>query len=240
MNLSNTVTRIKLNLGLMAFSSIIENLDETIVTILQSITIPDFSIFSPVKESLTINTNDLELLEKSAMYSKYLLPDFINRKLLYVFDVRYDASILSGLGYYGGGMPLLEGNLIDQMMLANAGATLMNQMIPKLTFKWEEPRSIYIYNAYSSSKIVVDLGFEHDTSMASIPETSRTEFMELALLDVKANLYPTIKYYSQLNTAVGNIDLKLEDWQNAEEQRRELMNRYSDSYHLDFQPVYYV
>ena len=240
MNLSNVVTRIKLKLGLLNIATPIENLDETIVTILKEITVPTFSIYQPVKESLTVRTTDLELLEKTANYEKYLIPDFKTRKLLYLFDVKYDASILSGLGYYGGGMPLLEGNLINQMLLANAGAQVMNYMIPKLTFKFVQPRELYIYNAYSSSKIVIDFGFEHDKSLASIPQTCDTSFMELALLEVKENLYPTIKMYSEINTAYGNINLKLDDWQNADEQRKELITRWEDTYHLDFQPIYYI
>lgn len=240
MNLSNIITRIKLKLGLLNIATPFENLDNTIITILNEVTIPTFSIYYPVKESLTLNTYDLELLEKDAIYEKYLLPEFKARKLLYVFDVKYDTSMLSGLGYYGGGMPLLEGNLLSQVMLANAGASLMNHMIPKMTFKFEAPRTLYIYNAYSSSKVVLDLGFEHDKSLASIPETCREEFFKLALLDVKENLYPTLKQYTELNTAIGNINLKLDDWANAEDQRRELVEKWDDTYHLDFQPFYYV
>lgn len=241
MNLSNIITRIKLKLGLMAFATPFENLDETIISIIKDITVPVFSIYYPQKESLTINTRDLELLEKATTYEKYLLPDFSARKLLYVFDVRYhDSSVLSGLGYYGEGYPTMTGNLINQMMLSNAGASLLNQMIPKMTFKYEAPRILYIYNGYSSAKIVLELGFEHDKSLASIPETCREEFLKLAMLDVKENLYPTMKQYTDLNTAIGNINLKLDDWANAEDQRRELVEKWDDTYHLDFQPFYYV
>lgn len=240
MNLSNIVTRIKLKLGLLNISTPFENLDDTIVTILNEITIPVFSTYYPVKESLTINTYDLELLEKTAYYEKYLLPEFKTRKLIYVFDVRYDTSVLSGLGYYGGGMPLLQGNLLSQTMLANAGAQVMNHMIPKMTFKFEAPRTLYVYNAYSSSKVVIDLGFEHDKSLASIPETCREEFLKLAMLDVKENLYPTLKQYTEISTAIGNINLKLDDWANAEDARATLIEKWDDTYHLDFQPMYYV
>ena len=229
-----------MKLGLLNISTPFENLDETIITILNEITIPVFSVYYPVKESLTIKTYDLELLEKTANCEKYLLPEFKARKLLYVFDVNYDASVLSGLGYYGSAMPLLQGNLINQTMLSNAGAQLMSHMIPKMTFKFEAPRTLYIYNAYSSSKIVIDLGFEHDKSLASIPETCREEFFKLALIDVKENLYPTLKQYTEINTAIGNINLKIDDWANAEDARRDLIDKWDDTYHLDFQPMYYV
>jgi hypothetical protein len=197
-------------------------------------------LYQPCKEFLTLNTNDLTRIDKTEQYKVYLLPEFKSRNLLYVFDVRYDDSCLSGLGYYGGGMPLMTGNIISQTLLANAGANMINQMMPKMTFKYEPPRKLYLYNLYSSSKIVLELGFEHDKSLASIPETARESFMQLASLDVKANLYPTLKMYTELNTAIGNINLKLDDWANAESARDELINKWDDSYHIDMQPMYYI
>ena len=134
----------------------------------------------------------------------------------------------------------MTGNLINQTMLANAGAKLLNNMMPKLTFHYEHPRKVWIYNMYSSAKLLFELGFEHDKSLASIPETARESFMELALLDVKMNLYPTMKQYSTINTSLGNIDLKIDDWAQAESDRKELINRLDDTYHLDFQPMYYI
>lgn len=240
MNLSNIVTRLKLKLGLINIATPFENIDDVIMTILKDITIPVFSVYYPVKESLTLNTNDLEMIDKQAQMQEYLLPDFRNRKLLYVFDVRYDTSTLAGLGFYGGGMPLMTGNLVNQVMLANAGANMMSTMIPKMTFEFVPPRSIKIFNAYASTKIVLELGFEHDKTLASIPETCREEFMNLAILDLKENLYPTLKQYSEINTAIGNINLKIDDWQQAESDRKDLINRWDDTYHLDFRPIYWI
>lgn len=239
MNISNVVTRIKLSLGLMAISTPFEDIDDTIKTIITDITLPVFSQYSPVKETVRFNTNDLEMIDKTSQYKIFILPEFKNRNLLYVFDVRYDDACLSGLGYYGGGMPLMTGNIINQTMLANAGAKLITSMIPKLTFHYEHPRKVWIYNMYSSAKLVFELGFEHDKSLASIPETARESFMELAMLDVKMNLYPTMKQYSTINTSIGNIDLKIDDWANAENDRRDLINRLDDTYHLDMTPFYF-
>ena len=116
----------------------------------------------------------------------------------------------------------------------------MNQVIPKMTFKFERPRTLTLYNAYSSNNIVLDLGFSQDKSLASIPETCREDYMKLAMLDVKDNLYPTLKQYTELNTAIGNINLKLDDWANAESERKELIEKWDDTYHLDFHPIYWA
>lgn len=247
MNINEITKRIKLKLGIMNIATLFvdekgnDNLDDVIVEIIQDITVPAFSIYQPLKENLHINLYDLELLEDTDTYEKYLLPDFQTRKLIDVIDLNYDTSILAGLGYYGGGMPLMEGNLIQQAMLSNAGASVMNFMIPKLTFKYEHPRTLYVYNGYSHSKVVLKLAFEHDKTLASIPETCREDFLKLALLDVKENLYPTLKQYSEINTAIGNINLKIDDWAQAEDQRRELIDKWDDTYQLDAgQPLYYI
>lgn len=239
MNLSNTVSRIKMKLGLINITTPFENLNEVIVDILREFTIPDFSVYNPVKETLHINTHDLELADKDDICETYLLPDFKNRTLLYVFDVTYDTSLVSGLGYFGGGLPLIQGSLVNQAMLANAGASLMNTIIPKMSFEFIPPRTLKLYNAYSSSRLVIYLGFEHDKSMASIPETCRESFMQLALLDVKSNLYPTMKQYTELSTSIGNINLKIDDWANAEQERSDLIAKWDESYYLDIQNTYY-
>ena len=240
MDMSTTLTRIKLSLGLMAFTTPFKDLDGTLQTIIQEITLPVFSQYNPVIDTMRIHTKDLEMIDRSEQYKVYLLPDFKTRKLLYVFNVTYDDSCLSGLGYYGGGMPLIAGSTINQAMLANASASLISMMLPKLTFEFIAPRTLRIWNMYSSSKLKIDMGMEHDKSLATIPDTCRGSFLDLLILDVKDNLYPTFKQYSEINTAIGNINLKIDDWANAESERKDLINQWNDTYHLDLpNPQYY-
>lgn len=239
MNLSNVITRVKLKLGLINIATPFENIDDIIMYILENITLPVYSTYKPVHDKLVVNTNDLERIEKTEQYETYLLPDFKTRTLLYVFDVTYDDSCLSGLGYYGGGMPLMTGNIINQAMLSNAGAQLISSMMPKMTFHYEHPRKLTLFNMYSSSRIVIELGFAHDKSLASIPDTCQESFMKLFMLDIKEYMYPTLKQYTEINSAIGNINLKLDDWANAESERADLINQWDDTYHLDMQPMYF-
>jgi hypothetical protein len=241
MNLSDVMTRIKYKLGIMNIASPVRNLDGMIATIIKDITVPDFSIYNPDRYTTKLNLNDLEQIEKTNSYETYLLPDFQSKKLLYVFNVYYDDSTLSGFGHYGGALPFIGSNMINQILVSNAAASMYSVMMPKLTFEYTHPRKLKIFNQYSESNIVVDMGFQHDISLASIPETCRTSFMELALLDVKENLYPIFKSYANLSTAYGNIDLKIDNWENAESERRDLIQKWDDTYHLDNGPgIYYA
>ena len=241
MNLSDVMTRIKYKLGIMNIASPVRNIDGMISTIIKDITVPDFSIYNPDRFTTRISLNDLEKIEDTNSYETYLLPDFQTRKLLYIFNVYYDDSTLSGFGHYGGALPMIGGNMIAQIAMSNAAASLYSVLMPKMTFEFLPPRKLRVYNQYSESKIVLDMGFQHDVSLASIPETCRTSFMELALLDVKENLYPIFKNYANLSTAYGNIDLKIDNWENAESERKELIQRWDDNYHLDAGPgIYYA
>ena len=238
MNLSDTLTRIKLKLGLGSIASPFVDVDEDIIWIIQHVTIPVFSTYEPYREKMRIHTHDLELVEKTAEYQCYLLPEWKTRKLLYVTSLEYDSGSLAGIGAYGA-IPYVNQNITGEIMIANAGMNLMNTMIPKITLHFEKPRKLYIYKAYSYSELIVGLGFEHDKSMASISDSLWESFFTLALLDVKENLYPTMKQFSEVNTPLGTINFKIDDWQDAEQQRRELLKEWDDVYHIDSQSIWY-
>ena len=70
MNLSAVVTRIKLNLGLVNIATPFENVDDVIIKIIRDITVPTFSIYQPFKEHMVFNGNELELLERTASYTR--------------------------------------------------------------------------------------------------------------------------------------------------------------------------
>ena len=162
MNLSEVITRIKLKLGIMNIAAPIQNLDGTISTIIKEITIPDFSLYNPDKQNIRLELKDLERLEHTNSYDTYLLPDFKTKKLLYVFNVYYDDSTLAGFGHYGGALPMVGGHMMAQALSSNAAANLYNLMMPKMTFEYIHPRRIKIFNQYSESKLVFELGFQHD------------------------------------------------------------------------------
>lgn len=239
MNQSWMLTQIRRKLGLLNVVTPYEDLDGEILSIIIDNTVPVFSIYCPVRERLHLNMQDLELVEKNDISEKYLLPDFKTRKLIYVFDIKYDTQMVAGLGYWGGGIPLTSGNILQQMALTNAGMNTMNLMLPKLTFNFEKPRAIEIFNGFTSTTLVFDVGFQHDDSLVTITDTQRDSFMKLAMLDVKSNLYPTLKHYSENQTAIGNISLKLDGWDNAESERDALIDKWDETYHFDQQPFYY-
>lgn len=241
MNLSTLITRIKISCGLYSIALPFENPDEVIKEVIENITLKTFSTYCPYYETFRFDVNSLERLEKNANYEVYLLPDiFSQRELLFVKDVRYDEADISGLGYWGGGVPLLHGNMINQALLSNAGLGLTNKMVPRITFKYEHPRKITLYNILASCKVVFDLALMHDKNLASITPTSEESFYNLAVLDVKDMLYQTLKHYNDISSAYGNINLKIDEWQNAASDRKALLDEWDNAYHMDIIPFTYA
>lgn len=232
-NISKLVTRIKLKIGIYGVALPIENLDEIITDIIKDITLPVFSTYCPYEEKLYIDLDKLERLEHTSSYSSYLLPEFNQRKLLYIKDISYDDRCLSGIGYWGGDVPYLNGVLLQQTMISNAANNLLRMALPKLNFQFEPPRRVYIYNMIATNSLIFSLMFEHDKNLQTITPTQEESFYKLAVLDVKDNLYGLVKHYNQIQTAYGTIDLKIDDWQNADAERKDLLADWDERYQLD-------
>ena len=64
-------------------------------------------------------------------------------------------------------------------------------------------------------------------------------FFELANLDIQNMLYKTMKHYTDISSAYGNISLKLDEWQNAKSEREQLVNQWKSNYHMDVIPFIY-
>lgn len=240
MNISTLITRIKIKLGIYAIALPFDNPDQAIVDIIQNITLRTFSTFCPHYEPMRFLLSDLEEVEKKGSYETYLLPDiFSEREIMFVKSVEYSEADISGIGYWGGGIPLLQGNMLRQAMTANASLNLTNKIIPKLTFRYEHPRKITLFNVLSSTHLTFIIALMHDKNLVTISPTMEESFFDLAILDVKDGLYQTLKHYTDLSSAYGNISLKLDDWQNAESERKELINTWKANYHMDVIPFVY-
>ena len=98
MNLSVIAKRIKIDLGIYGITLPVENLDDMIVDVIKDITRPVFSIYSPMQQTTYLDMRRLKRLEKTATYESFLLPEFQERKILGIKDIRYDDRSLAGMG----------------------------------------------------------------------------------------------------------------------------------------------
>lgn len=235
LNLSQIVTAVEMNIGIYAIALPFEEPTPKIIAdVIQTQTLPVFSNYHPYYETITFSLNELKEVDRGSNWKEYLLPDvFHNREIMFVRRVEYKDDTVTGLSYYGG-FPI-TGGLIQQSMIANASARLSAKLIPRITFEWKPPRRLRIYNAINSAFINVDFAFAQDKSLQSIENTCYQSFLELATLDTKCFLYNTLKHYPEINSVYGNINLKIEDWQSADSDRKQLLENWDNTYHMDQQ-----
>jgi hypothetical protein len=240
MNLSEMITSIKMDLGIYGLSIPLENEEKKIHDVIKLKTIKTFSQFSPHIMRIDLDMKTLKVLKSNYNESIYVLPDvFGDRKIITIRKVEQKNKLL-GNGYVS---PILDDSidLYGGIMMGQAAANLSSTVIPPFTFKFTAPNLLHLFNMSTmANEATIEIGLEHHDNLMSIPNTSWESFYELAILDLKHFYYGILKHYNQLQTAHGTIDLHIDDWASAFQERKDLIERWRDMYHLDAEQFYII
>jgi hypothetical protein len=124
---------------------------------------------------------------------------------------------------------------------AQSLADLASILIPPMTFEYKRPDKLRLYNNHTyTSKIEVEVKYEHHPELYTIPDTQRESFYTLALLSAKAFLFNNLDMYSGFRTAYGEVDLKIDKWSNAEDDLNNLLKEWEELYHLDQPNIFWI
>lgn len=202
-----------------------------------------FSQFYPRQEVIRFGEEARVPMDaNNSAYRRYRLP-------MYRFPTSICLGVssvepLSNIGYpdsYGmvpflGSPDTLLMAMADIRMLASMGAASSHS----LTSRFTKPDVLDLYGGYSSCSYEAILLLSHDMSLSTIPDTAFEAFYELALLDTKAYFYSKLKRKDGLDTGVGNIQLKIDDWSNAAQERKELLNTWKqEGYNLNIDEIHF-
>lgn len=245
-NISKLISSIKLETGLMVMATPFDNIDELIREIIVIRTLPVFNEMYPNNVPLLIDTNDLELLERRPESSVYVLPDvFGDAEIMMIThmepvydEMRYSSDYNTSLFSYGV-TPCIFG--YQELMLAQAQANMLSAASKGATFKFLPPNLIEIFSGYSmGNNYRLTVALSHAENLSTLPATCYTSFLKLATLDVKVYLYNTLIHYDNLSTAYGQLSLNIDRWSGAEDDRRSLIEKWEQTYHLDLSNIYFV
>ena len=213
-------------------------------------TLPEFSIYCPFRRKIVMDIEanavgdkeDPQMLDGDSTPVNNLLriPDVNGMELQPIIGVsRVDPyNMLSNLSM-SSSFETLES--FEDLAQAQELANLSSAMIPPKTFEYIEPDKIRLYNNHVyNSKILVEVLYQHHPELFTITQTSRASFYKLALVNAKVFLYNNLKHYTSMETAYGHIDLKIDDWSNAEGDKKELLDGWDDTYHLDQNPFFWI
>ena len=195
--------------------------DDEVLEVVREETIPTFSKFYPYMCPIYVDpkTDTLRNEETKSVY-------VMNTQGLEVIGVanvyRTDgASEDNRYPYYN------TNNIFD---IAIANNYISASQVPE-TFAFYPPSMIELFpKNFSETKFLVITKCIHLPSFQSIPLSLKDEFFDLATLDVKKMLFPILKQYDSLNTPYGNIDLKINDLEEAESKRDELLDKFRSNF----------
>jgi hypothetical protein len=100
------------------------------------------------------------------------------------------------------------------------------------TFKYIQPNIIEVYpHNLFLRKFLVELKVMHNENFFTIPKNLETEFLKLALIDVKRSLYNIRKNFPSISTAFGNLEFDMDSVQGMEDKRNELLEIWSKEFY---------
>jgi hypothetical protein len=245
-NISKLISSIKLDLGLTAMATPFENLDELIREIIIVRTVPVFDELYPYIVPLQIDTNELTMVEKRTESTVYMLPNvFGNAEIMMITHMepiydndRYSNDYNTSMFSYGV-TPCIFG--YQELMMAQAQANMLSSAAKGSTFQFIPPNMIEIFSGYAMGNTYrLSVAITHADNLSTIPATCYGSFLKLATMDVKVHLYNLLIHYENLSTAYGQLNLNIDRWSNAEDDRRALIEKWEQTYHLDLSNIYFI
>lgn len=146
-------------------------------------------------------------------------------------DANPDVDIISVRQVVGAGTfeqwnaPLQTFNVDAMILEAQASNIRSLANISTKSFKFLPPNRIQLKGFGSHDTVYMILKLTYP-SWGAVPESISIAAEQLAKLDVKIFLWNELKLYDKLESADGAIDLKIDDWANAENERQELLDNW--------------
>lgn len=138
-------------------------------------------------------------------------------------------------GYYSDPISVMT-SIADIRM----AATINNSMARSMTFEFEKPYYLYVSNGWTGGIYTVRARVTHDISLSTVPDTAMTNLRKLCRYDLEAYLYGLLKRRNSIDTGVGTIDLKIDDWSDSLNKFDELLNMWDEEgANLDVDDIFY-
>lgn len=247
MNLTHTVGNIKKELGIGPFLKVRMTDDLMVKEILQQITIPTFSRYFknvvmlydiPLKRinmggkfKIEIPTNIRAALKHMGMKIKGIKNIDLSKAKLGNSVTGTDAVIYAPMGNLSGYR--YSGFTMENMANAFSLGSSIESMDLGLQHQFLEPDMIQFFESdvhYENYTYDIQLYTTHSNNMYTIGDNLANGFMSLAKLDFKRILWDSeLKYVNGVETTYIKVDLKIDEWANADTARNELLTKWESN-----------
>ena len=217
--------------------------DKDLVEHFELSTLREFSVRYPVIKEIWVTEGDaLDLSQRSLSGTvTYQIPEKYWQgseilDILHLMPGGYgsEANMYMPNVVLGSADALLE-SIADIKMAAALGSMMTHAP----TWRFDPPDRVTIYNGWTSGSYRFEVAMRHDLSLATIPAGAFTNLRQLAVLDMKSYLYKKMKRITNLETGIGSIDLKIDDWESAEREMQDLLRDWDESVELSLHSLNY-
>ena len=221
--------KVKRKLGLRTLP--VTYTDDEILDILYEDTLPTFSIYFPTTFTMKIDL----------AHCKHAPVDTTNRaQRAYFLDLPYGMTVLevSDLQYFDGSISdyyAPQFNYGDSFEIFNT--QIMQGMIESMiavpiVYEFQQPNILIIEEPNGTLPSVVTCTFNivHSKDLSTIRYTYLDFITELFCIDCKIAFYEEMKRYNNIDTTFNEIDLKIDDWENAKDKREELLEKWENKF----------
>lgn len=240
-NFSEFLTQVKEDIGIKDLPLPVDDIELT--KRFNTSALREFSVRYPKISEAWVTTSDaLDLshrnLDGSVCYTipyKY----YAGTQILYVISIN-SSGYGAGSNMYMPNVILGSGDMvIESIADIKMAAAIGSMMCHAPTFRFDYPDKLWIYNGWTAGSYRVELALMHDPSLSTIPPSAMTHLRQLAVLDTEEFLYNKLKRIDELDVGVGNIKLKIENWENAAQEKRDLLKEWDEYVNLDIDTINY-
>ena len=205
--------------------------------IIVDLTLETYSSFYPKLYVLPANLNQLRVpaareSTTEAVSDIYELPNL--SPLSEGNRIHSIAKIIpfNAMGYESATYAYQTIDAFQALAVAQGIANLSSLIEPPMFFEFLGGRRFRLNNGtYYRSHVIIYVEMSYNPELYDIPPGQRIAFSELAELDFRRTMYNNLKYWNELRTAAAEYNLRIDDWQNAEDQRNELLDHWTETFH---------
>lgn len=244
MNISDVINDLKLSLGLETIALPFKKPTEIVIQEILRMSVRTFSQFKPlIREGCEFRKNLRSPDEQSEKLGIYMLPGFLTMTPVQYADAylanEMDPNQLAAVNTFTVGTPFVGFGSYYPQDIINATST--GASINKYagvtskpqTSKWLGYNKIQLFEFPHNAYVKFVVKCDHELNCETIPITCRESFMELAELDVKRTLYSILKNMNTVGSAFKEIQLRIDEWSGADGERKQLIDKWTSSFHVD-------
>lgn len=238
-NLSEFITTVKENIGIKDLPLPVT--DKQLINHFDKVTLTDFSICYPRVEEILLGEENLDKESRNSMNQFYIykIPKYVYDGTT-VLNVAY-IDVARPNGYSDFFIPNANWSTPDAVISAMAdvrmAAGVASALAKAPTIRFKEPDKIQVFNGWAGAIYKFEILLKHDLSLSTIPAGAMISLRELAELDMEAYLYNQLKRKENLEVGVGSIQLKLDEWSQAADQRKEMLREWRNEENVDFDHI---